>query len=176
MKTPAAPAVACDWLLLEAAAAGLGYGAGLCWASVCLLASFRPDDLSIPYWWRIPGLRSDTSGIAAFFVTAACLWLSKFLRLRRRAAAASGGRRLPGGGRALRTLAAAETVAVLSSGLVVYLSVNAVTHPATMKLQAIHLLPWPTEGTLRVIALLLCASSVAVFRYLRPRRVPGHRP
>ena len=30
------------WLAIEALTFGLAYGAGLCWASVCLLASFRP--------------------------------------------------------------------------------------------------------------------------------------
>jgi hypothetical protein len=66
-------------------------------------------------------------------------------------------------------LAVAETVAVLATGLFVYLSVNALIHPATLKLQITHLLPWPAEGTVRVEALLLCACSVAVWRYLRVR-------
>ena len=53
--------------------AGLGYAAALCWASVCLLASFRPNRLSSPYWSDIPQLRSDTSGIAAFGLAALAL-------------------------------------------------------------------------------------------------------
>ena len=57
-----------------------------------------------------------------------------------------------------------------AAGLVVYLSVNAVTHPATLRLQATHLLSWPAEGTLRVVALLLAAVYVAVLRYLWPAR------
>jgi hypothetical protein len=71
------------WLAVEALAAGLAYGAGLCWASVCLVASFRPDGLGAPYWWDVPGLRTDTSGIIAFFILAAGLAASEYLRLRR---------------------------------------------------------------------------------------------
>ncbi len=66
-------------------------------------------------------------------------------------------------------LAVAEAVAVLATGLFVYLSLNAMTHPQTLQLQITHLLPWPAEGTVRVEALLLCACSVAVWRYLRAR-------
>jgi hypothetical protein len=63
----------------------------------------------------------------------------------------------------------AETVAVLAAGLFVYLSFNAITHPGSLLLHITHLLPWPAEGTVRVEALLLCACSVAVWRYLRAR-------
>src|ERR1700729_4211843 len=70
---------------------------------------------------------------------------------------------------ALLAMAAAETVAVLATGLFGYLSVNAVTHHFTLQIQATHLLSWPTEGTLRVAALLLCIVSFGVVRYLRPR-------
>ena len=66
----------------------------------------------------------------------------------------------------LFALAASETVAVLSTGLVGYLSVNAVTHPSTLELHVTHLLSWPSEGTVRVIALLLAAGSVSIVRYL----------
>ena len=63
-------------------------------------------------------------------------------------------------------LASSETVAVLSTGLVGYLSVNSVTHPSTLELHVTHLLPWPSEGTVRVISLLLAAGSVSIVRYL----------
>ena len=66
-------------------------------------------------------------------------------------------------------LAASETVAVLATGLVIYLSFNAVTHPGSLQLHIVHLLPWPAEGTVRMISLLLCACSVAVIRYFRAR-------
>ena len=111
---------------------------------------------------------------------------SEYLRWRRRAVA----ERLPGSQRSasawpgtaergtpklsgrcpLLLLSVSETSALLCTGLVAYLSVNAVTHPATLRLQATHLLSWPAEGTLRVEALLLAAASVAVVRYLWPAR------
>ena len=72
------------WLAIEAITFGLAYGAGLWWIGVCMLASFRPDELGTPYWGGIPGLRSDTSGILAFFAVALFLTYSEFLRLRRR--------------------------------------------------------------------------------------------
>src|ERR1022692_4058372 len=159
-------------LALEALAAGLAYGAGLCWASVCLVASFRPGNLIAPYWRGVPGLRTDTSGILAFFVLAVCFAASEYLRLdRRRAGAVKPDREVtagaqPGGTARLLAPAISETVALLATGLVVYLSVNAVTHPATLGIHATHLATWPTEGTLRVAALLLCACSAAAFRYL----------
>lgn len=159
------------WLAVEAAAAGLAVGALLCWASTCLVGSFRPLDLADPYWRVVPWLRTDTSGFAAFIVAAVCLLSSEHLRLRRRRSAASAGAvpppTAPGG--VLLAMAAAETVAVLATGLFGYLSVNAVTHPATQQIQATHLLSWPTEGTLRVVALLLCIVSFGMVRYLRPR-------
>ena len=64
-------------------------------------------------------------------------------------------------------LALSETVAILATGLVGYLSLNTITHPASMQIHVTHLLPWPAEGTLRVVALLLCVLSVATFRYHR---------
>lgn len=155
------------WLAFEALAAGLAYGAGLCWASVCLMASFRPGDLRFPYWGDVPGLRTDTCGIVAFFAVAVCFGTSEYLRLRRRRDATV----MSGVGSSSRTtrpfaLATSETVAILATGLVVYLSVNAVTHPATLEIPATHLAAWPTEGTLRAAALLMCACSVMVLRYL----------
>jgi hypothetical protein len=177
------------WLAVEAAAAGLAFGSLLEWASTALVGSFRPLDLADPYWRGVPWLRTDTSGFAAFVVAAVCLLTSEYLRLRRRRSAASPGAvpqaasagavpqaasagaappTAPGGA-VLLAMAAAETVAVLATGLFGYLSVNTVTHPATQQLQATHLLSWPTEGTLRVVALLLCIVSFGVVRYLRPR-------
>jgi hypothetical protein len=162
------------WLAVEAATAGLAFGSLLEWASTALVGSFRPLDLADPYWRVVPWLRTDTSGFAAFIVAAVCLLSSEYLRLRRRRSAASA-RAVPPptapGGAVLLAMAAAETVAVLATGLFGYLSVNAVTHPATQQIQATHLLSWPTEGTLRVVALLLCIVSFGMVRYLRPRIV-----
>jgi hypothetical protein len=151
-------------LAAEAAAAGLAYGSALCWASACLEASFRLNDLARPYWAAVPGLRTDTCGAIAFIVTAVSLTVSKYLRLQRSQYA---GAWPEGSPQRNATLAVAETAALLSTGLVAYLSLNAVIHPATLLIQATHFATWPTEGTLRVIALLLCVISVGVVRYLR---------
>jgi hypothetical protein len=62
--------------------------------------------------------------------------------------------------------ATAETATVLRAALIVYLSLNAVMHSVTLGLQMAHLLPWPTEGTIRVIALGICLVAVACSRYL----------
>ena len=154
-------------LALEALAAGLAYGAGLCWAGTCLVASFRPGNLSAPYWSDVPALRTDTCGILAFAALAVCLTASGYLRLRRRRdAPVTPGPAALTGTAALLTLAASRTAVILATGLVAYLSVNAVTHPATLQIRATHLAAWPTEGTLRVAALLVCACSVTVLRYL----------
>ena len=155
----------CCWLVIEALTFGFAYGAGLCWVSVCFLASFRPNGLSAPYWFAIPTLRADTCGILAFFAVAVFLTWSEFLRFRRRRAGAADivpYSRLIN----LVALATSETVAVLGTGLAIYLSVNAITHPVTLGMPATHLMSWPTEGTLRVIALLLCVFSTSTLRFL----------
>ena len=152
-------------LAVEAVTAGLAYGGLLCWASTALVGSFRDQNLPDRYWQPIP-LRIDTAGFIAFLVAAVGLATSEYLRLRRRRAAATGPPPRPA---ATMMLAVAETVAVLATALFVYLSLNALIHPATLQLHITHLLPWPAEGTVRVEALLLCACSVAVWRYLRAR-------
>jgi hypothetical protein len=135
------------------------------------VGSFRPGDLSAPYWSGLPDVRTDNIGIAAFFVVAVCLCASEYLQLRRRRRDAT---TTPPSKASIKTTrlllqAASRTAAILATGLVLYLSVNAITHPATLEIHATHLATWPTEGTLRVVALLLCACSVAVLRYLRAR-------
>jgi hypothetical protein len=155
------------WLLIEALTFGLAYGAGLCWVSVCLLASFRPNRLSTPYWSAIPAIRTDTCGILAFFAVTVFLTWSEFLRFRRRRAGTITANIVSHGPLIdLVALATSETVAVLGTGLAIYLSVNAVTHPVTLGMPATHLMSWPTEGTLRVIALLLCVVSASTLRFL----------
>ncbi len=155
----------------EAITAGLAFGGLLCWASTALVGSFRGQDLPGRYWQPIP-LRTDTSGFIAFLVAGVCLATSEYLRLRRRGEPAACP---PPGPAATLVLAVAETVAVLATGLFVYLSFNAVTHPGSLPLHITHLLPWPAEGTVRVEALLLTVCSTAVWRYLRARHswVPG---
>lgn len=147
---------------VEAAAAGLALGSGQCWASTCLVASFRPGNLADPYWKYLPDLRTDTCGIAAFAVLAVSLTTSEYLRLSR-------GRPRDTDEQIVRrdvnaALSVARTVAVLGTTIVAYISVNAVTHPATLALAVTHVLPIPTEGTLRVTALVLVSCAAAVMR------------
>jgi hypothetical protein len=58
----------------------------------------------------------------------------------------------------------AEAAAVVATGTVVYLSANAATHPWTLGTAATHVLDWPSESTLRVVALLVAAASVTIWR------------
>ena len=152
-------------LAAEAVTLGLAVAGLLCWASTALVGSFRDQDLPLRYWQPIP-LRTDTSGFIAFLVAAVCLVTTGYLRLYRRREPVSGP---PPGPSAMLLLAVAEAVAVLATGLFGYLSFNALMHPATLQLHITHLLPWPAEGTVRVEALLLCACSIAGWRYLRAR-------
>ena len=153
-------------LAVEAAAAGLAYGAGLCAASACLVASFQPGWLSYPYWSALPWLRTDTCGLLAFFVASVSFATSEYLRARR------GTRPAPGDNDVRRSLAMAvsKTGVVFGTGLFVYLSTNAVTHPWTLSLPATHLAGWPTEGSLRALSVLLCGGSTAALRYLTGSR------
>jgi hypothetical protein len=151
-------------LVVESAAFGLGYTAVLIWSGSALVASFT-DYEATPYWPAMPDLRTDTTGAIAFAAAIVSLVVSKYLQLRRRNVAPAQPTALPAGVLAAR--AVAETAAVLSTGLVVYLSLNALTHPFTLRLQLTHLWPWPSEGTVRVIGLGICLVAVATSRYLR---------
>ncbi len=155
-------------LALEAAALGVGYASFLCWASTCLVATFGGVSLASPYWPDIPWLRTDTTGIIAFALAAVSLVVSKYLRLLRLRAGTATERLPERRGGVLAAQAIAETAAILATGLVVYLSLNVVTtHGVTLRLHLTHILSWPSEGTVRVIALIICLLSVAVARYLR---------
>jgi hypothetical protein len=155
-------------LAIEAAALGLGYASVLCWAGTCLVATFGGVSLASPYWPDIPWLRTDTTGIVAFALAAVSLVVSKYLRLLRLRNGVVEGPALARGGSVLGIQAVAETAAILATGLVAYLSLNVVTtHGVTLRLHVTHVLSWPSEGTVRVIALVICALSVAVTRYLR---------
>jgi hypothetical protein len=163
-------------LVVESAAFGVGYTAVLIWSGSALVASFSGGE-SNPYWPAIPELRTDTTGDIAFAIAIVSLLVSRYLQLRRR----NGVRarplvppqaRAPG---VLAVQAMAETGAVLATALVIYLSLNAVTHPFTLQLQLTHLWPWPSEGTVRVIGLGICLVGVAISRYLRASASrPGH--
>lgn len=162
----------------EAITAGLAFGSILWWMSTCIVGSFRPQQLAEPFWSGFPWLRTDTSGFAAFVVAAVCLATTRYLRLWRQRASADAPANPATAGLAagvvgstagIITLAVSEAVAVMATGLASYLSLNQVTHPSTLQIQATHLLSWPTEGTLRMVALLLCVCSVSVIRYLQVR-------
>jgi hypothetical protein len=164
-------------LAIESVAFGAGYTAMLIWVGSALVASFG-GGLANPYWPAIPFLRTDTAGDLAFVVALVSLVVSRYLQLRRRHAAPVQPAARPGGLAMVQAMA--ETAAVLFTGVVIYLSFNAVTHPVTLGLQLTHLLPGPSEGTTRVIALAICLVAVATSRYLRataprqsqPARVP----
>jgi len=156
-------------LAVEAAAFGIGYTGVLCWASTCLVATFGGASLASPYWPVLPWLRTDTTGVIAFALAAVSLAISKYLRLRRTRAGAIARHPVSQTASAHAVQAIAETAAILATALVAYLSLNVVTHSVTLRLQLTHLLPWPSEGTVRVIALCICIASVSATRYLRSR-------
>ncbi len=152
-------------LLVESATLGLGYAAVLIWVGSALMASFGWADAT-PYWSVIPRLRTDTSGFLAFAVAVVTLIVSKYLQLQRQNGAAPARPvARPAGVLALQSVA--EIAAFLATGLVIYLSCNAFMHPSTLTIQLTHLLPGPSEGTVRVLALGICWAGVAIRRYLR---------
>jgi hypothetical protein len=154
-------------LAVECAAFGLGYIAVLVWVGSAFVGSFGDFDDAYPYWPAIPRLRTDTAGFIAFAVAIVCLVISRYLQLGRRngAPAERVARLRPP--RILAVQAVADVAVFLGTGLVIYLSVNEAMHPWTLRIQLTHLLPWPSEGTVRVIALGICLVAVATSRYLR---------
>ncbi|MGO8863362.1 MAG: hypothetical protein ACLQRH_21760 [Acidimicrobiales bacterium] len=149
----------------EGAATGLAFAGGLVALSVFAVGSFRPQELPSPYWSRISALRTDTFGFVCFVVASLAFVQSEYLRLTRTARRHSA----PGGSTPLErlTAAGARALVVAATVLVVYLSCNAVTHPQSLNLPATHLLSWPTESTLRAVALIVVACAVAVVRTQR---------
>ena len=151
--------------MTESAAFGLGYACVLIWIGSALVGSFSGYEAT-PYWPVIPHLRTDTLGFLAFALAAVSLSLSRFLQLSRHR---DGGwvRPEPRSTGMLAVQAVADTALLLGTGIVLYLSLNAFTHPETLRLQLTHLLPGPSEGTVRVIALGVCLVAATVRRYLR---------
>jgi hypothetical protein len=146
-------------------ALGVGYAAALIWVGSAFVGSFGDFDDAYPYWPAIPHLRTDTAGALAFAVAIVTLVLSRYLQLRRGGRAPAQPASRPAGVHALQSVT--DTGLVLGTGLVLYLSVNAAMHPWTLPLQLSHLAPYPSEGTVRVIALAFCLVGAAVRRYLR---------
>jgi len=156
-------------LAVESVTLGVGYAAALIWGGSALIGSFGYDD-AYPYWPVIAHLRTDTAGAISFAIAIVCLVVSKYLQLRRRDAPVRPVVRGPG---VLTVQAMAETGVVLGTALVAYLSLNAVTHPWTLRIQLSHLAPWPSEGTVRVIGLAVCLAGLAIRHYLRATAVPA---
>jgi hypothetical protein len=155
---------------VEAATTGLAAGTALVAFGALGVASFRPEGLPAPYWIQLPGLRTDTTGTLCFVVATVGFAISEGLRLaRRQTAAVPGSASSPGRPTSARTPAlihgAARALTAAGTVLVLYLSVNAVTHPWSLTLPASHLLSWPTESTLRVAALVVVAVSAGVARF-----------
>ena len=146
---------------------GLGYSAVLVWIGSAFVGSFGDFYGAYPYWPAIPHLRTDTAGFLAFAIAIVCLVVSRYLQLGRRNGAPAEPVARPRPARVLAVQAVADVAVFLGTALVVYLSVNAATHPWTLPIQLTHLLPWPSEGTVRVLALAICLVAVATRRYLR---------
>jgi hypothetical protein len=152
-------------LFVESVAQGLGYAAALIWIGSAMVGSFSYQKAYYPYWSAFPHLRTDTAGFMAFAVALVSLVFSRYLQLSRGATAPVELATRPAG--LLAVQAVADVTILLGTGLVIYLSLNAVTHPWTLQRQLTHLLPWPSEGTVRVIALGVCLVAVATRRYLQ---------
>ena len=146
---------------------GLGYSAVLVWIGSAFVGSFGDFDDAYPYWPAIPHLRTDTAGFLAFAVAIVSLVISRYLQLGRRNGALVEPAALARPAGVLAVQAVADVAAFLGTAVVIYLSVNAAMHPWTLPIQLTHLLPWPSEGTVRVIALAICLVAVATRRYLR---------
>jgi hypothetical protein len=161
--------------VVESVAFGLGYAAVLIWIGSALVASFGYTDAS-PYWSALPHLRTDTAGAVSFFIAIVTLAVSKYLELTRRNGAPAHEVPVVRPARVLAVQAVADTALFLSTALVIYLSCNAFMHPWTLEIQLTHLVSWPSEGTVRVIALGICLVSAATRRYLRATATrPGQR-
>ena len=164
-------------LIIESAALGLGYAATLVWVGSAFVGSFGDFDDGYPYWPAIAHLRTDTAGFLGFALAVVTLVPSRYLQLRRRAAGAADGTVPPGrSGGVLAVQALADVALVLATCVVLYLSANAAMHPWTLPVHLTHLLPWPSEGTVRVLGLAVCAVSLATRRYLRASPGQAARP
>lgn len=153
-------------LCIEGGVTGLAYSSGLVALSVFLVGSFRPQELPNPYVSHLEWLRTDTCGIVSFGVATIALAISDYLRRANVVTSRlSNVIRVPGTIILLITVVARSLVAA-GTTLVIYISINSVTHPITLELPATHLLSWPTEGTLRAVSLVVVVIAVATCRAL----------
>jgi hypothetical protein len=121
-----------------------------------------------PYWPAIPHLRTDTSGFLAFAVALVSLAVSRYLELRRRGDRGDTQVKPVSRSAGVHAVqAVADAAVVCATGLVIYLSLNAITHPWSLPVQLSHLWPWPSEGTARMTGLAACWIAVATRHYLR---------
>ena len=150
--------------LAEGAATGLAAGCALVTLSAFAVGSFRPTELSSPYWVRLSGLRTDTLGVACFFGATAAYAVSECFRWSRKRAPRAAHVARPTGGIRAVLLGVARAVTAAGAVLVTYLSINAVTHPWSLDLPATHLASWPTESTLRVASILAVTVAAGIAR------------
>lgn len=163
---------------VESAMTGIAAACALVVLGAFAVASFKPSDLPTPYWGPLDWLRTDTAGAVCFAVGILAFGTSEYLRMRRRAGEVGAPLGPPSDREPsppVLAVAVARTLAIAAGGVVLYLSVNAVTHPLTLALPASHLLAWPTEGTLRVFALIVVAVAAAVARAQRIQLFGGTR-
>ncbi len=146
---------------------GLTYSSGLVALSAFLVGSFRPKDLSHPYVGHLAWLRIDSFGIVSFFVATVGLAISGYLRRSYGATRQSANAGHAPGTIGLITSVMARSLVAAGTTVVVYISINAVTHPITLERPATHLLSWPTEGVLRAVSLIVVAIAVAIDRAQR---------
>lgn len=153
------------WWVVEGALTGLATGSALVVAGALAAGSVRPSELPAPYWVRLGWLRTDTLGVICFFVATLAFTASESLRLSRAATRpTSAPADAPTGQTQVLTLAAARALTAAAALLVVYVSVNAVTHPRSLDLPATHLGSWPTESTLRVAACAVVTVAAGIAR------------
>lgn len=152
---------------IEGGVSGLAYSSGLVALSAFLVGSFRPQDLRNPYLGHLSWLRTDTFGIVSFVVATVGLAASRYLRRSYVVTLRSANAGRTPGTISLLTIVVARSLVAAGTTLVVYISINAVTHPMTLGLPATHLLSWPTEGTLRAVSLIVVTFAVAIDRALR---------
>jgi hypothetical protein len=153
--------------IIEGGVSGLTYSSALVALSAFLVGSSRPRDLSHPYVGHLAWLRIDSFGIVSFVVATVGLAICGYLRRSDWVTRQSAPARRGSGTISLATAAVARSLVAAGTTLVVYISINAVTHPITLGRPATHLFAWPTEGTLRVIGLIVVAFAVAIDRALR---------